>query len=89
MARADASPESLSYEPKWDGYRCVAIHDDHGVTLWSGQGKQLTGYLPELVETLASGVPPVRFSAKPRSGPGQVGLRRLAATPGQGWRSLP
>lgn len=58
MPRAGALPGSLSYEPKWDGYRCVAIHDDHGVTLWSRQGKELTGYFPELAEAVASDVPP-------------------------------
>ncbi|SDL40297.1 ATP dependent DNA ligase domain-containing protein [Arthrobacter sp. ok362] len=51
-------PGSLSYEPKWDGYRCVAFHDDTGVTLWSRQGKELTGYFPELAAALASEVPP-------------------------------
>jgi ATP-dependent DNA ligase len=30
MPRAGALPETLSYEPKWDGYRCVVIHDDTG-----------------------------------------------------------
>lgn len=58
MPRAGALPGSLSYEPKWDGYRCVAIHDDAGVTLWSRQGKELTGYFPELTAALASDVPP-------------------------------
>jgi ATP-dependent DNA ligase len=57
MPRADALPGSLSYEPKWDGYRCIAIHDDHGVTLWSRQGKELPGYFPELTAALASDVP--------------------------------
>jgi ATP-dependent DNA ligase len=58
MPRADALPGSLSYEPKWDGYRCVAIHDDTGVSLWSRQGKQLIRYFPELVEAIAAAVPP-------------------------------
>lgn len=58
MPRAGALPGSLSYEPKWDGYRCVAIHDDTGVTLWSRQGKQLSGYFPELTAALASEIPP-------------------------------
>jgi ATP-dependent DNA ligase len=58
MPRADALPGALSYEPKWDGYRCVAIQDHQGVTLWSRQGKELTGYFPELTAALASDVPP-------------------------------
>ena len=34
----------LYSEPKWDGYRAVAIRDDHGATFWSRQGKELTRY---------------------------------------------
>ncbi|QDG87056.1 ATP-dependent DNA ligase [Pseudarthrobacter sp. NIBRBAC000502770] len=58
MPRAGTLSGTLSYEPKWDGYRCIAIHDDHGVTLWSRQGKELTGYFPELTAAFASEVPP-------------------------------
>ena len=66
MPRAGALPGSLSYEPKWDGYRCVAIHDDTGLTLWSRQGKQLSGYFPELTAAR----PGAWSTAKPSSGPG-------------------
>lgn len=58
LPRAGALPGSLFYEPKWDGYRCVVVHDDAGVSLWSRQGKELTGYFPELTAALASEVPP-------------------------------
>jgi ATP-dependent DNA ligase len=37
-------PGLCPMSPNWDGYRCVAIHDDTGVALWSRQGKELTGY---------------------------------------------
>jgi ATP-dependent DNA ligase len=34
------------------------VHDDAGVSLSSRQGKELTGYFPELAAAIASGVPP-------------------------------
>ncbi|MEV7135854.1 ATP-dependent DNA ligase [Arthrobacter sp. NPDC093128] len=49
---------NLSYEPKWDGYRCICIRDDNGATLWSRQGKDLTRYFPELVAATEGAVPP-------------------------------
>ncbi|TLM83667.1 ATP-dependent DNA ligase [Pseudarthrobacter sp. NamE2] len=38
--------------------RCVAVTGDRGATLWSRQGKDLTGYFPELSAAVASAVPP-------------------------------
>jgi ATP-dependent DNA ligase len=58
MPRRDASHGALLFEPKWDGYRCVAVRDDRGATLWSRQGKELTGYFPELCSAVAAAVPP-------------------------------
>jgi ATP-dependent DNA ligase len=58
MPRGNALPGQLVYEPKWDGYRAVGIRDDNGAMLWSRQGKDLTRYFPELVEAIASEVPP-------------------------------
>lgn len=58
MPRGDAAHRSLLFEPKWDGYRCVAVRDDRGATLWSRQGKELTGYFPELCSAIVSAVPP-------------------------------
>ena len=67
MPRANALPGSLSYEPKWDGYRCVAIHDDTGVTLWSRQGKELTGYSVGVKRRCADfGLMTVQFSVRDR-----------------------
>jgi ATP-dependent DNA ligase len=37
------------YEPKWDGFRCLAFRDDDEVTLQSKAEKPLTRYFPELV----------------------------------------
>ena len=58
MPRSGAAHGALLFEPKWDGYRCVAVRDDHGATLWSRQGKELTGYFPELCSAVAAVVPP-------------------------------
>jgi ATP-dependent DNA ligase len=58
MPRGDAAHGTLLFEPKWDGYRCVAVTDDHGATLWSRQGKELTGYFPELCSMFTEAVPP-------------------------------
>src|SRR6187402_1400733 len=40
------------YEPKWDGFRCLAFRDGSKVDLMSKAGKPLTRYFPELVELL-------------------------------------
>ena len=37
------------YEPKWDGFRCIAFVDGDDVRLQSRNGKPLTRYFPELV----------------------------------------
>ncbi|HTU35250.1 MAG TPA: ATP-dependent DNA ligase [Candidatus Acidoferrum sp.] len=40
------------YEPKWDGFRCLAFRDGPRVDLESKSGKPLTRYFPELVDSL-------------------------------------
>jgi ATP-dependent DNA ligase len=40
------------YEPKWDGFRCLAFRDGKSITLQSKSGKPLTRYFPDVVETL-------------------------------------
>ena len=40
------------YEPKWDGFRCLAFRDGSQVELQSRHGNSLTRYFPELVEGL-------------------------------------
>src|SRR5205823_15003064 len=44
--------ESWQFEPKWDGFRCLARRDRAGVTLTSKSGKPLARYFPEVVEML-------------------------------------
>jgi ATP-dependent DNA ligase len=40
------------FEPKWDGFRCLARRDGDEVTLTSKSGKPLARYFPEVVEML-------------------------------------
>ena len=40
------------YEPKWDGFRCLARRDGDAVTLTSKSGKPLARYFPEVAELL-------------------------------------
>jgi ATP-dependent DNA ligase len=40
------------YEPKWDGFRCLARRDGDEVTLTSKSGKPLARYFPEVMELL-------------------------------------
>ena len=40
------------YEPKWDGFRCIAFRDGNKVALQSKSGQPLGRYFPELVEAL-------------------------------------
>jgi ATP-dependent DNA ligase len=42
------------YEPKWDGFRCLAFRDHNQIDLRSKSAKPLTRYFPELVASLAS-----------------------------------
>jgi ATP-dependent DNA ligase len=44
--------EGWQYEPKWDGFRCLARRVDDEVTLTSRSGKPLARYFPEVVGML-------------------------------------
>jgi ATP-dependent DNA ligase len=63
MAKALAPMEALlaaelpdgkgwQFEPKWDGFRCLARRDGEEVMLTSKSGKPLARYFPEVVEML-------------------------------------
>ena len=46
------------FEPKWDGFRCIAVRAGETVDLWSRSGKPLGRYFPEVaarLQGLASG----------------------------------
>lgn len=48
----------MTYEPKWDGYRCIVFRDGDEVELASRGGKTLTRYFPEVVEQVRRQLPP-------------------------------
>jgi ATP-dependent DNA ligase len=49
LARELPAGEDLVYEPKWDGFRCVAFRDGDEVELGSRNERPLTRYFPELL----------------------------------------
>ena len=51
IAEIPEGPEWI-YEPKWDGFRCIAFRDRDSVVLQSKSGKALDRYFPEIVEGL-------------------------------------
>src|SRR6185312_14952199 len=48
------------YEPKWDGFRCIAIRDSDKVELLSRSGRPLARYFPDMVAALKA-LKPKRF----------------------------
>jgi ATP-dependent DNA ligase len=48
------------YEPKWDGFRCLAFRSGERIELQSKAGQPLARYFPEVVELLQS-LPAERF----------------------------
>jgi ATP-dependent DNA ligase len=42
------------YEPKWDGFRCLAFRDGDHVELQSKNGQPLARYFPEVIEHLSA-----------------------------------
>ena len=52
--------ESWEYEPKWDGFRCLAFRDGNKVELQSKSGQPLERYFPEVVEALLK-LKPTKF----------------------------
>jgi ATP-dependent DNA ligase len=51
VAKIPAEPGWL-YEPKWDGFRCLAFRHGNEVVLQSKAGQPLGRYFPELVDAL-------------------------------------
>jgi ATP-dependent DNA ligase len=53
---AEQLPEGdqWQFEPKWDGFRCLARRDGARVEMTSRSGKDLGRYFPEVLELLAS-----------------------------------
>ncbi len=46
--------DEWQYEPKWDGFRCIAFRDGEGIYLQSKAGQPLARYFPDVVEALAA-----------------------------------
>ena len=59
---AEHLPEEAGwqYEPKWDGFRCIAFRDGAEVDLRSKSGQPLARYFPDIAALIA-GVKPRRF----------------------------
>ena len=51
-------PGRLSYEPKWDGFRCIVFRDGDEVELASRNGKPIGRYFPEVVDAVLAEAPP-------------------------------
>jgi ATP-dependent DNA ligase len=49
--------EGMTYEPKWDGFRCIVFRDGDEVELASRGGKTLTRYFPEMVAQARAQLP--------------------------------
>jgi ATP-dependent DNA ligase len=53
--------DGFLYEPKWDGFRCLAFRDGDDVDLRSRNQRPLARYFPEIVEALLA-LPEPRFA---------------------------
>ena len=49
--------DGFVYEPKWDGFRCIAFCDSDQVDLRSRNERPLARYFPEIVEALHQQLP--------------------------------
>jgi len=49
--------QGLSFEPKWDGFRCIVFRDGDEVELASRNTKPLTRYFPEVVAAVKEQLP--------------------------------
>jgi ATP-dependent DNA ligase len=56
-AKAIPDGDSLVFEPKWDGFRCLVFRDGAELTLQARSGKPLNRYFPEVVAALLDTLP--------------------------------
>ena len=79
-------PARCSYEPKWDGFRCIVFRDGDDLDLQSRNSKPLLRYFPELREPLLEQLPErvVRRRRARRRERARPRLRRAAAAPAPG-----
>jgi ATP-dependent DNA ligase len=57
LARALPDKGDLLFEPKWDGFRCIAFRDGDEIELGSRNERPLTRYFPDVVEAVRQGLP--------------------------------
>ena len=57
LAREMPVGDQWSYEPKWDGFRCIVFRDGDEIELGSRNEKPLTRYFPDLIEPLLAALP--------------------------------
>jgi ATP-dependent DNA ligase len=51
-ARELPNDNHWQYEPKWDGFRCLAFREREKIELQSKAGRSLTRYFPDIVQAL-------------------------------------
>ena len=78
--------DNWQYEPKWDGFRCVAFRKGEQVLLQSKAGQPLGRYFPEIVAALQNLKPAaVRPGRRDRDSAGRASVvRRPAAADSSG-----
>lgn len=52
--------EGWQFEPKWDGFRCIAVKNGNAIELWGKSGKPLGRYFPEVMDMIRA-VPQDKF----------------------------
>ncbi len=57
LSREMPKGDDWSYEPKWDGFRCIVFRDGDDVELGSRNERPLTRYFPELLGPLRAALP--------------------------------
>lgn len=57
LARTIPTDADLLYEPKWDGFRCIAFRDGDELQLTSRNQKPFNRYFPELLPAMLDALP--------------------------------
>lgn len=57
LERSLPAGDGWSYEPKWDGFRCIVFRDGDELELASRNGRSLVRYFPEIAAPLRDALP--------------------------------
>ena len=57
LARELPTGSGWSYEPKWDGFRCIVFRDGDELVLGSRNERPLNRYFPEILDPLRAALP--------------------------------